>query len=174
MRRLRHQVGTGDFVDPVSEGVLPGSAVRLQWHRGVNGWRCLTETDADRDRPGLANPVEWRLWTGNPASVIKMSIVRGRQRWWVLAGELPWPDSMVVVQAQNGPRPAVSLTEGRVWSCEWSGVPSTATINVDDSPEVTVDFRRRLHYPSADSRRDSPEESGGYGRGWTSYAPHER
>jgi hypothetical protein len=55
----------------VTELVLPGSGIHIQWNEEVGGWRFLTSRDADDHRMGtVVTPVSWRHWTGDPASII--------------------------------------------------------------------------------------------------------
>lgn len=146
--------------------VLPGSRVRIQWRREAGAWRCFTESDAGAG----SEQVEWRVWAGDPESVIKISVAHEASRWWVAAGELSSPDSVVQVRTEDGFSPAVTTIEGRVWACEWSGDPRSATISVPGRHEFEIDFRRKLHYLARDSAARS---SGGYQQGWISYAPPE-
>jgi hypothetical protein len=159
--------------------VLPGAGICVQWHQGAAGWRLLkldnperrrvAREDVDRDDSAAidAEPA-WRPWTGDPASVAKVRIPRRREgemeRWWVLAGELPAPDSTAVVTVPDHSRPDVTIIEGRIWACEWSGSPSPAVISVDGGPELTVDFSRKGR-PS-DRSSAGPGNSG---HGWFSY-----
>ncbi|MEV6850891.1 hypothetical protein [Actinoplanes sp. NPDC051411] len=133
-------------MDAIIERVLPGSRVHIQWHGDDDAWRCLTAADVELDRRGAATPVGWRHWAGTPTAVIKVGVAHERQRWWVLAGELPAADSTIVVEIEDGARPPVERVADRVWCCEWAGPPSVASVTVDDQISVTADFRRRAHY----------------------------
>jgi hypothetical protein len=155
------------FMESVAEVVLAGSAVHVQWHRGVGGWRVLTGTDAARHEAGTVGPVSWRQWSGDLSSVITMALPRRRdgvrERWWILAGELPSPDAVVVPVTGDLPEPAVRLVEGRLWACEWSGDPSAATVTVGGRLAVAVDLRSRPYFALAPVP-SSPAL--GYRRGW--------
>ena len=39
-----------------------------------------------------------------------------------------------VVTVPDHSRPDVTIIEGRIWACEWSGSPSPAVISVDGGP----------------------------------------
>jgi hypothetical protein len=44
-------------IGAVTELVLPGSGIHLQWNEKVGGWRFLTSRDADDHRMGTVVPV---------------------------------------------------------------------------------------------------------------------
>jgi hypothetical protein len=169
----------------VTELVLPGSGIHVQWNEEVGGWRFLTRQDADNHRMGtVVTPVTWRYWTGDSASIIKRSVTwkneNLRRHWWAIAGELPTPDSSVAVVADQGtPSPVSIFIDGRLWACEceWFTRPTAATVTISDKAAVTLGFgrkvARRQHYGQpAEPQADQPKEDGyRRGGGWYGKPP---
>ena len=169
----------------VTDLVLPGSGIHVQWNEEVGGWRFLTRQDAADHRMGtVVTPVTWRHWTGDPASIIKRSVTwkneNVRRHWWAITGELPTPDSSVAVAADQGtPSPVSILIDGRLWACEceWFTRPTAATVTINGKAAVTLGFgrkvERRLHYGQpAEPQADQPEEDGyRHGGGWCGRPP---
>lgn len=131
--------------DSVKEFRFPGARIRIQWHDGIGGWRWFTDAEVERDHLDQNGRVGWQIWTGDTAAVARIRIAWSRQgqidRWFMLAGEIPSQESEVVVIVADRQRPPVAILEGRLWACEWSGVPTVAEVRIDDAQAVTVDFR---------------------------------
>ena len=109
------------------------------------------------------SPVTWRPWTGDPTSVLQMGLTRkregARERWWILAGELPSPDSVVSPMVSDGQLPKALVVQGRLWAREWTGQPSTAEVTVDGKMAFVTDFRRKLYNPCPRLTDDSHGQS---------------
>jgi hypothetical protein len=137
-------------MEPMTESVLPGSAVHVQCHAEVCAWRILTDPDATGHQLGTVSPVTWRPWTGDLTSVLDMGLTHKdegrRTRWWILVGELPSPAAVVAPMVGDGQLPPVRIVEGRLWACEWSGEPATAEVAVDGKLAFVKDFRARPYW----------------------------
>lgn len=159
----------GDFRDPVTERVLPMSRIHVQLNEHVRGWRWVPDAALQRIRASGRELTAWAPLTGDPASFARISIPRMPARWCVLVGELPSPESRVVVTTEDGNQVPVDTIEGRLWACEWSGPPLSATVSVDGDAEVSVSFfRRRIHY-AAGQPEDPHASPGRVLTGWYRY-----
>ena len=163
----------GDFGTPVTERVLAGSGVHVQLNGRVRGWRWIPGAYLERTRARGMEPTGWSPWTGSPDSFARLSIPRQPARWCVLVGELPSPESKVVVTTEDGDQIRVDTMERRLWLCEWPGPPLSATVSVDGGAAVAVSFfarrPRRMHY-SAEQPEERPARSGQVLWGWYRYA----
>ena len=107
---------------------LPGIGWWLQW-RSDDRWRDLPDVQYRDERAGVHVPVEdeWAPWTGHPQPQVRAGERDGTPAWSLLHGELPTLGDVTVVLA-DGTRPAVR-TVGKVWGCEWHGLPQPATVH---------------------------------------------
>jgi hypothetical protein len=148
-------------VEPLTGTVLSGSAVHVQCHGEICAWRILSDPDAIRHKSGIQNPVTWRPWTGDLTSVLVIGLTRrreggARERWWIVVGELPSPDSVVAPMVSDGQLPRVHVIQDRLWACEWSGKPTTAEVAVDGRLAYVHDFKVRPYFTGAEQRPDPP------------------
>lgn len=163
----------GDFWAPVTERVLAGSGLHLQLNERVQGWRWLPGAYVERLRARGMQPTGWSPWTGSPDSFTRLSIPRQPARWCVLVGELPSPESKVVVTTEDGEQIPADTMEGRLWACEWPGLPLSATVRVVGGTAVAVSFfqrRPRIHRYSAEQPEERPAKPGQVVWGWYRYA----
>lgn len=167
----------GDFGTPVTERVLAGSGVYVQLNERVRGWRWLPGAALERIRDRGMEPTGWSPWTGSRDSFARLSIRRPPVDWCVLVGELPSPESEVIVTTEGGDQIPADTIEGRLWACEWPGPPLSATVSVDGGAAVTVNFFHRLprirHYEPEESK-ERPANPGQVLRGWYQYASEKR
>jgi hypothetical protein len=133
-----------DFDAALTERVLAGSGVHVQWNRHIRGWRWLPDAALERIRARGMEPVGWSPWTGSPGSFAHLSIARNLARWCVLVGELPSPGSGVVVKTDHGDQLPADSIEGQLWVCEWAGPPLSATVSIDGGAAIAVSFFHRL------------------------------
>ena len=102
-------------------------------------------------------PVGWSRWTGSSESFARLSILRPSAKWCVLVGELPSPESKVIVTTDHGDHIPADSIEGQLWACEWPGPPLSATVSVNGGAAVAVSFfhrvPRKMHYGT-----EQPEE----------------
>lgn len=162
-----------DFEAPLTERVLAGSGVHVQLNMRVRGWRWLPGASLERIRAHEMEPVGWSPWTGSPHSFTRLSIPRHPAKWCVLVGELPSPESTVVVTTDHGDQIPADAIEGQLWACEWPGPPLSATVSVDDGAAVAVTFFQRLPRKMHYATEQSEERTAIPGRvlwGWYRYA----
>lgn len=152
----------GEFDGPFTELLLPGSKIRIQLNERSQGWRWLPDAVYQRLLSGGSELTKWAPLTGSPASYAPISIRRSEARWCALAGELPVPDSPVVVADEDGNHHEVLTLGGKVWACEWSAPPMgplappfSATVTVGQESPVSVLFfkPRRIHLTSEKEER---------------------
>lgn len=146
----------------------------MQLNERVSGWRWIPDAAFRRIVARGTELTTWAPLTGDPASFSRISMRRKDARWCVLAGELPSPDSVVIVIPEDGSRVEVETLGGRVWACEWSRPPAgptasplNASVCVDGGAKVAVTFfePRRLHYASGESE-GPPRRPGQVLTGW--------
>jgi hypothetical protein len=146
-----------DSEAPMTERVLAGSGVHVQLNSRVRGWRWLPGASLERIRARRMEPIGWSPWTGSPESFARLSILRHPAKWCVLVGELPSPESKVIVTTDHGDHIPADTIEGQLWACEWPGPPLSATVSVNGGAAVAVSFFRRvprkMHYGA-----EQPEE----------------
>lgn len=147
-----------DFGAPVTERVLAGSGLHMQLNERVQGWRWLQGAYLERLRARGMEPTGWSPWTGSPDSFTRLSISRQPARWCVLVGELPSPESKVVVTTEDEDQIPADTVEGRLWACEWPGPPLHATVRVDGGAAVAVSFFQRLPRIHSHYAAEQPQE----------------
>ena len=87
----------------------------------------------------------------------------------MLVGELPSPESTVVVITENGDQIPADTMEGLLWACEWPGPPLHATISVDGGTAVAASFFQRLpriRHHTAGQPQERPAKPGQVLWGW--------
>lgn len=157
-RRQDPKVGRmSDFGAPVKERVLAGSGLHVQLNEHVRGWRWLPGASVESMRARGMYATGWWPWTGSPDSFAKLSFSQRPERWCVLVGELPSPESRVVVTTENGDQIPADPMEGRLWTCEWPAPPLHATISVDGGTAVAVGFFQRVPRSTQYNTTDQPQ-----------------
>ncbi len=74
---------------------------------------------------------------------------------------------------EDGEQIPADTMEGRLWACEWPGLPLSATVRVVGGTAVAVSFfqrRPRIHRYSAEQPEERPAKPGQVVWGWYRYA----